>query len=200
MRTWTAALVLLIAAGCGGGDDAAVPTTGEPREIREGAVLPPGLYTLRRFEPSVVLRLGPGWRGGHTFPEYFDVSVENSLIGFGRFDQALTADGEGRPLEGLVPSSAAELIAANSDVDAGSVADASIGGETGASVEFRPKFNTQLLTGPAGVYRVFTTSRYRFTFVEVDGVLVLVGEETTAEPYDEGLRRTGEVAASVRFP
>jgi hypothetical protein len=212
MRLARVAVVLAFSVACSGSADrpgTSTPLTPsgssttsngtEPFE-GDGAPLDPGRYAYDSFTgPSISFAIGPGWLGGHTHPEFFDVQREAGgvLLGFADPTFVVGAGGEVE-VEGLSAEDAAGTIAANPPFVGGSVRSATIDGHDAFEVRGMPEGSTELFGSDDGTFTVEPGS-VRLIAVDVDGRLMLIIGSVWPEPRDRVDRLMDGVIASVRF-
>jgi len=179
------------------------PSAGPPSGLREvvgeGTPLEPGRYTYSTFEPRVTFRVGPGWEGGHTLAEFFDVfHGENMAQGFAR--PAFVAGPDGRvDTDGLSPGRAVEALAAVRGVRPSSDHRATVGGLRAVGVSFSAPEGVELFGGPEGEF-VSGEGRIRVMAVNVRGDLVLLVTLSLRGSHARNFALGDRLLRTVRFP
>jgi streptogramin lyase len=164
----------------------------------EGKSLEPGRYAFDEFEPPLSFEVGPGWLGGHSHGEFFDVQREEGvLLGFGRPRVVFGAEGE-VDVGGLGAEDALRTIATIDALDADPVSPTSIDGRRAFELRFRTDASTPLFGGDDGTFAIEPGGQ-RLLAVEVDGTLVLVVDDVWAEPRERLDALVQGVIDSIRF-
>ena len=166
----------------------------------DGAPLDPGRYAYDSFTgPPITFAVGPGWIGGHTHPEFFDVQRETGGVLLGFADPTFVVGAEGAvEIHGRSAEDAARTIAANPPFVGGSVRSATIGGREAFEIQGMPETSTELFGSEDGTFTVEPGS-VRLIAVDVEGRLLLIVGSVWPEPRDQVDRLIDGVTASVRF-
>lgn len=176
------------------------PSNGvEPFE-GDGAPLDPGRYAYDSFTGRpITFAVGPGWIGGHTHPEFFDVQREAGGVLLGFADPTFVVGAEGVvEIDGRSAEDAVSTIAANPPFVGGSIRPATIDGREAFEVRGMPETSTELFGGNDGTFTVEPGS-VRLIAVDVEGRLLLIVGSVWPEPRDQVERLVDGVIASVRF-
>jgi hypothetical protein len=185
------------------GADPTAPSSGTAEtEISEfagdGAPLDPGRYTYDAFEPAMSFEIGPGWIGGHSHAEFYDVQREEGvLLGFARPRFVVGAEGL-VDVDDLGPENALRTIASIDALDAGLVAPTSIGGRPAFELRFRTTESVPLFGGDEGTFTIDPGAN-RLLGVEVDDTLVLIVDVVWATQRERVDPLVQGVIDSVRF-
>jgi hypothetical protein len=175
------------------------PSNGvEPFE-GDGAPLDPGRYAYDSFTGRpITFAVGPGWIGGHTHPEFFDVQREAGGVLLGFADPTFVVGAEGVvEIDGRSAEDAVSTIAANPPFVGGSIRPATIDGREAFEVRGMPETSTELFGGNDGTFTVEPGS-VRLIAVDVEGRLLLIVGSVWPEPRDQVERLVDGVIA-VRF-
>jgi hypothetical protein len=166
--------------------------------VGDGAELEPGRYRYDPFEPSTTFAVGEGWVGGHTLAEYFDVFHGDELsVGFARPGFVMGADGQVDVAE-LTPRTALETIEGN-DVRAEPIERTELAAVPGFEMSFSVTGPTLVFGGPEGELTLERPWEQRAIAVEVDGALVIVLVQSTADATAADRAAAEDVLASIRF-
>lgn len=200
-----APVVLMLLVACSGSDPSepsarsASPSGEEVRSfVGDGAALEPGRYRSDAFEPPMTFEVGKGWTGGHSLSEYFDVFHGDELvIGFARPGFVAGADGD-VDVAGLTPRTALEAIDGNA-AHAGPITATELAGMPAFEMSFRITTPTVVFGGPEGELTIEPRWEQRAIALDVDGVLVLVLVQRTADAMPSDRSAAEDVLASIRF-
>jgi hypothetical protein len=176
------------------------PSKGISRFEGDGAPLEPGRYAFDSFTgPPITFAIGPGWIGGHTHPEFFDVQREAGGVLLGFADPTFVVGAEGVvEVEGLSAEDAVGRIAANPPFVGGSVRSGTIDGREAFEVGGMPETSVELFGSDDGTFTVEPGS-VRLIAVDVDGRLMLIVGSVWPAQRDWIDRLIDGVIASVRF-
>jgi hypothetical protein len=176
------------------------PSKGISRFEGDGAPLEPGRYAFDSFTgPPITFAIGPGWIGGHTHPEFFDVQREAGGVLLGFADPTFVVGAEGVvEVEGLSAEDAVGRIGANPPFVGGSVRSGTIDGREAFEVGGMPETSVELFGSDDGTFTVEPGS-VRLIAVDVDGRLMLIVGSVWPEQRDRVDRLIDGVIASVRF-
>jgi hypothetical protein len=210
------ALAIVLVSACGGNGGTPSPpvtTAAEPsgttsasiaREIPPGETeIEPGEYTFSQFEPTMTFRVDSGWQTGHRRAEFFDVwNGTDAFIGWARPEFIVGRDGRRVTVDHMSAGAAIRALAANpAVVSAGRAREVTVGGVSGASLEFRTLPGGELFGGSEGAFATAPrAARLRISAVSLSGPLVLVLEVSLTPPHAPNFRLTDGVAQTVEFP
>ena len=166
----------------------------------DGAPLDPGRYAYDSFTgPPLTFAVGPGWIGGHTHVEFFDVQREEGGVLLGFADPTFVVGAEGIvEIDGLSAEEAVGTIAANPPFVGGSVRSVTIDGREGFEVLGMPETSTELFGSDDGTFTVEPGS-VRLIAVDVEGRVLLIVGSVWPEPRDHVDGLIDGVIASVRI-
>jgi hypothetical protein len=181
------------------GSVAASPSGDDIRPlVGDGAGLEPGRYRFDPFEPSTTFEVDEGWVGGHTLAEFFDVFHGEELsVGFARPGFVMGADGRVDVAE-LTPRSALETIEDNG-VRAEPIQPTELAGIPGFVMSFSVTAPTLVFGGPEGELTLDPSWEQRAIALDVDGALVIVLVQWTADATTGDRAAAEHVLASIRF-
>lgn len=184
----------------GAASGSATPSNGTEPFEGDGAPLDPGRYAYDSFTgPPITFAVGPGWIGGHTHPEFFDVQREAGGVLLGFADPTFVVGAEGVvEIDGRSAEDAMSTIAANPPFVGGSVRSATIDGREAFEVRGMPETSTEFFGSNDGTFTVEPGS-VRLIAVDVEGRLLLIVGSVWPEPRDQVDRLIDGVIASVRF-
>lgn len=178
----------------------ATPSYGTEPFEGDGAPLDPGRYAYDSFTgPPITFAVGPGWVGGHTHPEFFDVQRAAGGVLLGFADPTFVVGTEGVvEIDGRSAEDAVSTIAANPPFVGGSVRSATIDGREAFEVRGMPETSTELFGSNDGTFTVEPGS-VRLIAVDVEGQVLLIVGSVWPERRDQVDRLVDGVIASVRF-
>jgi hypothetical protein len=206
-----APVVLVVLAACSSSDPA-VPSSPSPPAsasgspsadatrplVGDGAALEPGRYRFDAFQPPLTFAVGEGWVGGHTLAEYFDVFYGDELvIGFARPGFVRGAEGNVDVAE-LTPRTMLETIEGNA-VRAGPITPTELRGLPAFEMSFQVAARTVVFGGPEGELRIEPRWEQRAIALDVDGELVLVLVQWTADAMLSDRSAADDVLRTIRF-
>jgi hypothetical protein len=166
--------------------------------VGDGAALEPGRYRFEAFRPPLTFAVGEGWVGGHTLSEYFDVFHGDELVlGFARpgFVAGAVSNVD---VAGLTPLATLETIEGNA-ARAGAITTTELGSLPALEMSFHVAAPTVLFGGPEGELTIEPRWDQRAIAVDVDGVLVLVVVQWTADATPSDRSAADDVLRTIRF-
>ena len=164
----------------------------------DGTPLEPGRYRYEAFEPAMTFEVGPGWLGGHTHAEFYDVQrEEGALVGFARPTFVMGRDG---PVDviGLDAREAIRTISSIEEIDADPITETTVDGRPAWEVRTSADASVELFGSDDGTFTA-EAGRHRLLGVDVDGILVLVIEHIWADAREPIEPMAQAVIDSVRF-
>jgi hypothetical protein len=174
---------------------------GIPEFEGEGAAMPPGPYVNRDFDPDVTFRVGPGWEGGHSHAEFFDVQGHGGLAGFAHPEFVSGRDAEQTPADELSAAEALDLIRGNPEMRCRDSSVVAVGDAEAPTLRCRPDGPQEVFGGPEGEFVAQADWVIRVSAFEVDGILLLAIAAQIASDADVPafLAAADQVFASAEF-